>query len=418
MATVVLGGNDQPNTFFTLLWLSMMLKLANFFKELLQGIFDKWGGVDEAKVADGMADSVSKVGVKFTNSTLDKFDKNRITFVGRTITNGMALSNAAKTGDISGFKNKYEAYKKFGSDLKKEGLDDWKDLNAKVGSSAFKSLIESEGDGKQMHEMYMKGVTIDGKTYRPLFTMTEGTDEYNELMAKANELAARSEVGNEVKSTYDAMIKAKKTERLGKDIASGAGKDYKNTDPSKILASAIESRRQASLETMYGSKPIAEMSSYASTANGATPVASEARGASAFKSQPLFSSERIRKALQDSGKPVTPTAMAEEQSIIQQRVNEKFLDVDKAIKRQNEAGKDTSISDNIRDRHTNATNQSVRECVNHMTQLYKDGYLAQSPQNDEMIRKLEKYVDKVEKNADFDLYKDLDAKVKEMKSTK
>lgn len=420
MATVVLGGNSQPNTFFTLLWLSMMLKLANFFKELLQGIFDKWGGIDEAKVGDWMADKSAGVASKFTNSTLDKFDKNRTTTVGRLITNSMALSNAAKTGDVSGFKNKYDTYKKFGAEVKKGGLDDLKDLNAKVGSQAFKSLIETEGEGKQIHDMYMKGVTIDGKTYKPLTSMTEGTDEYKELMAHAENLANSNANAHEVKTTYDAMLKARKTIEEGRQISAGAGKDFKKNDPAKIMASAIEDRKQSQLLRRYGDfTPVSSTSAGSdSTAHGATPVSSEAKGASAFKMQPLFSSERIRQALQDSGKPSTPTAVAEEQTIMQQRMNEKFLKVDKSIKRQNDAGKDSSISDNVRDRHSNATNEAVKDCVNHMAQLYKDGYIVSSPSNDEMLRKLDKYVEKVDKNADFDLAEKLGKEVEKMKSTK
>ncbi|MCQ2749723.1 MAG: hypothetical protein MJ246_07235 [Clostridia bacterium] len=418
MATVVLGGNSQPNTFFTLLWLSMMLKLANFFKELLQGIFDKWGGIDEAKVADWMADKSSGVATKFTNSTLDKVDKNRTTFGARLITNSMALKDAAKGGDMSGFVHRDATSKKLATEGIKDSTDAIKNAKALLNSD----FLKNDPDGIALSAIYNGGYEIDGTKYRAISAYAKDSDEYAKLMAEANRIAGNGGVQRSHKDSFDEINKELENINKLRIIKSGASKDLKQNSVAKIIESSIADSKQQKLYEHYSPAQASQVSSssYASNpSTGATPVSSEARGASAFKMQPVFSSERIRQALQDDGKAVTPQSMAEEQTIMQQRMNEKFLKVDKAIKRQNDAGRDTSISDNVRDKHAQATNAAVQDCVNHMAQLYKDGYLTQSSANTEdMLKKLDKYVDKVEKNADFDLYDKLEKEVNAIKSSK
>lgn len=73
---------DQQSDFVSLILILMFMKLADFFKDSLQGLVQKWGGIDETRVAEGAIDTGKKYLNKGINATKRTAGKVGDAFIG------------------------------------------------------------------------------------------------------------------------------------------------------------------------------------------------------------------------------------------------------------------------------------------------------------------------------------------------
>lgn len=166
IATIVLSG-AQTNAFFTLLWLSMMMKLAEFFREMFQNLFDKWSGINELGEAEKMLGQASKFSSGAIVSGALLADPNMNLGFTRGVNNASQISNFLKTGKVPEFVTK-------NSQMKAKNKDDLQ-TNAE-NLSSYNALLQNAYAG--YHAEYGK----DFSTALSYMDITEGYSNYDEYL--------------------------------------------------------------------------------------------------------------------------------------------------------------------------------------------------------------------------------------------
>ena len=414
MATVILHG-AQTNAFFTLLWLSMMLKLANFFKESFQGLFSKWGGVDESGVADGMAGKITGFGTTAVKATLDTLDPERYSRTGRAITNVLAFEKGVKTGDVGGFVTRGKVNTKLYKELKTTASDNAKEANAISGSEIYKNAVKNPGAARTLFELYSQIDSqrdVDGNIMSR--TDLAAANARVEEILKNNAQDPGVQVVQRVRALgIDAQKKREEALRIEKMVKSEYKQEFVKGINSRIsdrLETELSKRSERTTENPI-LKPI-----YSANTQGilnSTATDSEKRDM-------LFATEKLggltpppasRSTVMDrmisSG---ASRASITDESLIG-AVNSKIKEVNSNIVAAKGAleiqknGSGRSLPDEIKKKQISNTNEQVERCVHSIAQLYKDGYFV--GENPKLANKVNSLVKEVEYNGDYELAKKL-----------
>ena len=197
--------------FITLILVMMFMQLADFFKDSLQGLVQKWGGINETGVAEGLASGVLSVGKqtinystkasKFIGGTLQErsktIDPERVTDKGRRMYN----VGAVMRGDIFGLESK----SKMNKNVSKKYEVHARENEEIVRSEKKKAAAQSEEYQKHFNDVF------------------EGREQYDPNKEYYNDTQ---------KHAYQSADKARKAEdkaaRLRKGIQE-ADEEAKNT---------------------------------------------------------------------------------------------------------------------------------------------------------------------------------------------
>lgn len=394
IATIVLSG-VQTNAFFTLLWLSMMLKLADFFKESFQNLFDKWSGINELQVSDAMAKSARGFNKKLIGSELDKLDENRINPFVRGISNVMAFTDFAESGNTSGFTSKYKAYDKQAKSDKTDATSVFKDMNAlkdtnyKAKYQPDRSVPFSEYSLAQKFEhAYMHGEDME-----------ELKRQYNML---SDEDEAKKDAA-EVIFTNDQIIDARK--KLETAIHSSTyAKALRKTDGDKMAGAMLKTRPTYEIEegakADYSSKLAESMKAKLETSSVVLPAIGRLKN-----SDIKLDEEVIRKQMVASGfnpnQGSNPNYTKERQIAVDQVFKPSrtaIKNADQAIKNQEKGA--AIATDAIKQENINKSNSAIKSAIESSLELYRSNGVQL---DDKMVKTLTGYTDMLGANGQSDL---------------
>ncbi len=227
LGTAILG-NGNTNPFFTLIWFSMMIELADFFKESFQGLFQKWGGIDETRVATGMAGMAGKWALSANASVQSKlFDGERVHPVPRLFGNAMALGKFAMTGNAEEYMSKGAAGKKYYANLGKVGSEDIHTAHYLMGTEEYKEAAQSE-KGRVLLDQYKKLGELKRQKAKPSI-----------IKDKENQINAWRIQQNDAGLDFIANIKGIETSGIEKLKLKGVGYPYYKAETKRHLFSSV-----------------------------------------------------------------------------------------------------------------------------------------------------------------------------------
>ncbi|MCQ2911106.1 MAG: hypothetical protein MJ244_02860 [Clostridia bacterium] len=393
IATIVLSG-VQTNAFFTLLWLSMMLKLADFFKESFQNLFDKWSGINELQVSDGMAKSARGFNRKLAESAMDKIDPNRVGGFTRGLSNIYALTDFAESGKL-GFTTKNMAIDKQAKADKADAMALIKDLNAIKARSDYKQLvdhdvkapIESWSDSAQLEFYYQRLMSAKNQKEKDklqgnidaIIAANPGDNGIKTIVKTNNDLMKAVEDYDKQAIIADYAKKQRKT-----DGDKTFGKFYQSPTMGMVEARAYEEYEKSMKKTMGKSE--------------ITMPSTVKIGNSDLK----LDEEKIRKQMVASGfnpnQGTNPNYNNERLQAMNQivaPVNKAFDSANRAIKNQEKGA--SIATDAIKQENINKSNSAIKSAIESSLELYRSNG---QELDKKMAKKLTDYTDMLGANGE------------------
>ncbi|MCQ2979278.1 MAG: hypothetical protein MJ245_05740 [Clostridia bacterium] len=400
IATVVLSG-AQTNAFFTLLWMSMMLKVADFFKESFQNLFDKWSGINELQVSDAMAKSVRGFNNKLVNSTMDKIDPNRVGRATRGLSNVFALTDFAATGNVGGFTTRQMALQKAAKSAKADANDD-----LKIARENWKDFSDYKPD----NNLDIADMTLPQRMYKLVdYAANKGyTGDEKKYLEELDRLRGLAS-GDKEKAIIENMYGA------GKDLIKTKNKFRKATNTNDFESDLRKEDWDKTLGKLYTGALLDRRNELANPpksmdSNDMTNLLNQYGRFSAKvgPSKITFDSEKFTKELQARGFDPRTATFNEQQEVAKQIVEPSrsaIRNANRAIENQDLGAR--SATDEIKKANIEKTNSAVQKALDSTLELYASYTHKDKPEDKELDNKMAKqlrtYANKLGANGQSDL---------------
>lgn len=252
--------NGQSD-FVTLILVMMFMQLADFFKDSLQGLVQKWGGINETGIAEGMASGILNVGKQTVSTTKKvvntaggglqelskKLDSDRVTDGGRVMHNVGAIMR----GDLFGLETKSQTKKNISKkyDVQKEEKKSiYRDKDARAErlgehSPKYKEYYDEVRSGKVQYDENAEYEDPEQRAaYREASLANKAESEAIALGRGVGRAREESEDSKNFVERLQDNIKEKALEKSDKDLGNFESlQDFKDAT-AKIGKSFGESR--------------------------------------------------------------------------------------------------------------------------------------------------------------------------------